>query len=98
MTYKTRKKALKCIFSGVKFHENYRNAQYILLENIDICPWIKAGNPDMTNPQISTEASKRWKEMAEEEKRPYNKQAEIGKQKHEADMVEYKRTLQTTEA
>ena len=52
----------------------------------------------MTNPQISTEASKRWKEMAEEEKRPYNKQAEIGKQKHEADMVEYKRTLQTTEA
>jgi len=54
---------------------------------------IKQSNPDMKNTEISTEAAKRWKEMTEEDKMPYTKMAELCKQKHEKEMVEYKQSL-----
>ncbi|KAJ3430225.1 high mobility group protein dsp1 [Anaeramoeba flamelloides] len=52
---------------------------------------LKEKNPDLKFGDLATIISKEWREMSEEQKKPYQKQSDEDKERYEREMKEYKK-------
>ena len=59
---------------------------------------IKEKNPDMSNTDVSKELGKLWREMTEEEKKPFVEREKEDREKYMEDMVEYRKVIAEEEA
>lgn len=59
---------------------------------------IKGKNPDMSNTDVSKELGRLWREMTEEEKKPFVEREKEDREKYLEDMVEYKKVVAEEEA
>jgi len=59
---------------------------------------IKSENPEMKPTEILTETGRRWKELSEEDKKPFNDAAKAAKPKYDAQVAAYKKKKKAEEA